>query len=213
MDKDPGRIVAELAVALPQPRNRKNPTFQAVVDRVYATVAGRTDPEAEMLGTAPGQLGATTKLPSARINALAGLTEMLAGADRREDLPRLADDLQLELDDLLPLVEAAELLGFAEVAEGDIFLTALGQAFAEASILARKEIIAGRILRQPTVRWIYETLQRAGAHRIAEGDFLQQLRPEFGDLADEQLDIAIHWGRYAEIFGFDDDTDELYVES
>jgi NitT/TauT family transport system ATP-binding protein len=213
MDKDPGRIVAELAVALPQPRNRKNPTFQAVVDRVYATVAGRTDPEAEMLGTAPGQLGATRRLPSARINALAGLTELLAGADRRADLPRLADDLRLELDDLLPLVEAAELLGFAEVAEGDIFLTALGQAFAEASILARKEIIAGRILRQPTVRWIYETLQRAGAHRIAEGDFLQQLRPEFGDLADEQLDIAIHWGRYAEIFGFDDDTDELYVES
>lgn len=213
MDKDPGRIVAELAVALPQPRNRKDPAFQAVVDQVYAAVAGKTETEAEMLGTAPGQKGATTKLPSARINALAGLTEVLAGAERRADLPRLADDLQLELDDLLPLVEAAELVGFAQVAEGDIFLTPLGQTFADASILARKEIIAGRILRHPTVRWIYETLQRADDHRGAEENFVQGLRPEFGDLAGEQLDIAINWGRYAEIFGFDDDTDQLYVES
>lgn len=213
MDKDPGRIVGELAVGLAQPRNRKDPAFQALVDRVYAAVAGRTEAEADMLGTAPGQLGTTTKLPAARINALAGLTEVVVSSGNRADLPQLVEDLQLELDDLLPLVEAAELLGFAEVAEGDIFLTALGQAFAEASILARKEIIAGRILRQPTVRWIYETLQRAGDHRVAEEDFLQQLRPEYGDLAGEQLDIAINWGRYAEIFGFDDDTDELFVES
>jgi NitT/TauT family transport system ATP-binding protein len=166
-----------------------------------------------MLGTAPGQLGATAKLPAARINALAGLTEVVASSGNRADLPRLAEDLVLELDDLLPLVEAAELLGFAEVAEGDIFLTALGQTFAEASILARKEIIAGRILRQPTVRWIYETLQRAGKHRVAEEDFVVQLQLDFGDLAVKQLDIAINWGRYAEIFGFDDDTDELYIDS
>jgi NitT/TauT family transport system ATP-binding protein len=125
----------------------------------------------------------------------------------------VADDLNLELDDLLPLVDAAELLGVAHVAEGDIVLTALGQTYAVASILARKEIIAGRTLRQPTIRWIYEILQRNDDRRVAEEYFLEQLHPEFGDLVAEQLDTAINWGRYAEIFAFDDDSDELFLES
>ena len=76
------------------------------------------------------------------------------------DLYRLTEDLRLELDDVLPIVEAAEVLGFATVDQGDIKLTALGQAFADASIVARKEILAGRVLRLPTIRWIYETLQK-----------------------------------------------------
>jgi NitT/TauT family transport system ATP-binding protein len=213
MDKDPGRVVTELSVALRHPRHRKDTAFQAVVDRVYAAVAGRTEPEAELLGTAPGQPGTTEKLPAAHPNALAGLAEQLNAGGGRADLPAVADELNLELDDLLPLVDAAELLGFAQVAEGDILLTVLGQTYADASILARKEIIGGRILRQPTVRWIYETLQRDEDRRIAEEYFLDALRPEFGDLAAQQLDTAIDWGRYAELFAFDDDTDELFLET
>jgi hypothetical protein len=27
------------------------------------------------------------------------------------------------------------------------------------------------------------------------------------------LQTAIHWGRYAEFFGFEDDTDELFLET
>jgi NitT/TauT family transport system ATP-binding protein len=212
MDKDPGHVVAELPVHLRQPRQRKDTAFQALVDKVYAAVAGQTGPETEVLGTAPGQPGATEKLPAARINALAGLTEALNAEGAQADLYRLATDLKLELDDLLPLVEAAELLGFARVSQGDIRLTPLGQTFADASILARKEIIAGRILRQPTVRWVYETLQKDDNQRTAEEFFLDQMRQEFGDYAETQLDTAINWARYAEIFAFDDDTDELYLE-
>lgn len=78
----------------------------------------------------------------------------------------------------------------------------LRQTDADASILARKEIIAGRILRQPTVRLIYETLQRDDDGRIAEEYFLDALRPAFGDLAAQQLDTAIDWGRYTELFAF-----------
>jgi NitT/TauT family transport system ATP-binding protein len=110
-------------------------------------------------------------------------------------------------------LEAAELLAFAQVAEGDIRLTPLGQTFADAGILARKEIVAGRILRQPTIRWIYETLQRDDDQRTGGDFFLDRLRDEFGEYAEMQLDTAINWARYAEIFAFDDDTDELYLET
>ncbi len=213
MDKDPGRVVAEMPVTLRHPRLRKDTACVAALDRVYALVAGKTEPEAEALGTAPGQPGRKSKLPVARLNRLAGLMEKVREEGGRADLHRIGGELHLELDDLLPVVEAAEVIGFARVEAGDIVLTPLGQAFADAGIAARKEIVAGRILRHPTIRWIYETLQQDDDQRIAETFFLDRLQVEFGDAASEQLDIAISWARYAELFAFDDDTKELFLES
>lgn len=205
MGKDPGHVVTELGVMLRHPRQRKDTAFQAIVDKVYIAVAAKPASEATAAHT--------TQLPNARLNALAGLLEKVAAEGGRADLPRLSHDLLMELDDLLPIVETGELLGFASVHEGDLLLTPLGQTYAEASILARKELVASRILRQPTIVWIYDTLQRDDDHRVAEEYFLDKLQGEFGDLAEAQLDIAINWGRYAELFAFDDDTDELYLET
>jgi len=213
MDKEPGRVVAEVPVTLRHPRHRKDVAFQGMVDRIYAAVTGTTEPPTASLGTPPGQPGATVPLPSASMEALAGLLERISEEGGRHDLYRMADDLAFELDDLLPVVETAEMMGFAQVDAGDIVLTPLGQTFADASILARKEIVAARALRLPTIRWILESLQRDDDHRVAEEYFRDVLAHEFGDYAMEQLEIAIGWGRYAELFAFDDTTGELYLES
>ena len=210
MAKDPGHVVMEIPVTLNQPRKRKDTAFQAIVDRVYAAVAGQTTAAVEAQASSPGQPG--QKLPTARLNALAGLLEKLSAEGGHADLYRLSGELVLELDDLLPLVEAGEMLGFITVKEGDLHLTPLGQTYAEASILARKELIAGRILRLSATRWIYETLQADDNHRVDKDYFLDILRGNFGDYAETQLDTAVNWGRYAELFAFDDDSDELYLE-
>ncbi len=207
MAKNPGRVLAEIPVPLRHPRKRQDTAFQGVVESVYAAVAGRTRPEAETLAQA------ARKLPKARLNALAGLAEKLVSEGGHADLPRLGTDLALELDDLLPIVEAGELLGFCHVQEGDLLITPLGRAYAEASILTRKEMAAGRILRIPMIRWIYETLQRDEDRRVDRDFFLDRLRGEIGDFAAEQLDLAISWGRFAELFAYDSDTDELFLES
>ncbi|HEU4400913.1 MAG TPA: nitrate/sulfonate/bicarbonate ABC transporter ATP-binding protein [Candidatus Polarisedimenticolia bacterium] len=212
MAKDPGRIVTEMPVALRHPRRRKDTAFQAIVDQVYAAVAGKPRAEAEALGVRPGQVGRIRRLPAARLNALAGLLEKLASEGGRQDLYRLSAELVMELDDMLPVVEAGEILGLATVQEGDLLLTPLGQAYADASILTRKELLAGRALRLPMISWIYETLQQDDDQRVAEEYFLDKLRPELAHLAEKELDIAISWGRHAELFAFDDDTDELYLE-
>ena len=211
MDKDPGRVVAETQVTLRHPRQRKDTAFQALVDRVYAAVAGKT--EAESLGAAPGQPGRRQLLPRARLNALAGLLEKVAGEGERADLYRLSAELVMDLDDLLPIVEAGEILGFLTVQEGDLILTPLGKAYADASILTRKELVAGRILRLTVLSWIYETLQQDDNRRVAKEYFLDKLQIDFADLAEDQLQIAIQWGRHAELFSFDDDTDELFLEA
>jgi NitT/TauT family transport system ATP-binding protein len=212
MDKDPGHVVAEMPVTLRHPRRRKDTAFQAIVDKVYAAVAGKTLTEAEELGHAPGQ-GRIRRLPRARLNALAGLLEKLAAEGARADLYRLGAEVQMELDDFLPIVESGELLGFLQVQEGDLHLTPLGRAYADASVLGRKEMFASRVLRLPIISWIYETLQQDDDQRVAKEYFLDKLQPDFHDRTEKQLERAINWGRFAELFAFDDDTDELYLET
>lgn len=211
MDKDPGHVVVEMPVTLRHPRQRKDTAFQSIVDKVYAAVAGKTLTEAEELGQAPGQ-GRIRRLPRARLNALAGLLEKLAAEGARADLYRLVAEVQMELDDFLPIVESGELLGFLKVQEGDLLLTPLGRAYADASVLGRKEMFASRVLRLPIISWIYETLQQDDNQRVAKEYFLDKLRPDFHDRTEKQLERAINWGRFAELFAFDDDTDELYLE-
>jgi len=206
MGKDPGRILAEIPVTLRQPRQRKDTAFQGVVDAVYAAVAGKTRPEGEIR-----QVG--RRLPRARLNALAGLVEKLSAEGGRADLYRLAAELNLGIDDLLPVVEVGEMLGMATVSEGDLLLTALGKAYADASILARKELIAARILRIPIVLRIYEALQQDDNRRIDRGYFLGKLRDEYGEQAEAELENLIQWGRQAELFSYDQGTGELFLES
>ncbi len=214
MDKAPGRIIAEVPVALAQPRHRKSPDFETLVDKVYAVVAGETQPEPIELGSAPGEPGKTRALPHVSINAIAGLLENLAEhPDGRYDLYRLAEELRLEIDDLLPIVEAAEMLGFAIVSSGDVMLPPLGETFAEASILARKEIFATRARRVPLVRWILGGLRSSPEARMPREMLETVLQWDFTpEEATRQMDTAINWGRYAELLAFDDDTETLYLE-
>lgn len=168
MDKNPGRIVADLTIPLPHPRQRKLAEFQGMVDQVYATLAGQTQPEHLELGTAPGEPGRTRRLPQVAITDLAALLEYLDDlTGNRADIYRLAEKLGLGSDPLLNLVETAELLGFATIAKGDITLTSLGETFAEASILARKEIFATCIRRLPIIKWLLSMLRAANRQQLA----------------------------------------------
>src|SRR5262245_17440417 len=206
MGKDPGRIVQEIDVGLRLPRKRKDTAFRAVVDNVAAAVAGRTAP-----GPAPGPGRAL--LPAARLNALAGLLEKVGSEGGRADLFRLSGELVMGLDDLLPVVEAGEILGFVTVSEGVLTLTPLGRTYAEASILARKEMLSGRVLRLPAIAWIYETLQNDDDGRVASAFFRDRLQADLGvERGARQLDIAIQWGRHAELFAYAGVTGELYPE-
>ena len=206
MAKDPGRVVTEVAVTLKHPRRRKDTGFQGMVDRVYAVVAGGARP------VAATQRPSSRQLPMARLNALAGLVETLAAEGGQAGLQRLSGDLQLELDDFLPIVEAGELVGLLSVREGEVTLTPLGHTYAEAGILARKELIAGRILRIPMISWIYETLQEDEDRRVDRGYFLDRFQTDYGDRAAEQLEITVNWGRFAELFAYDSDSNELFLE-
>ncbi len=215
MDKEPGRIIAEMKVSLPHPRQRQSDEFRSLIDEVYALLAGQTQSEVEELGAAPGEAGHVRRLPDVHIGDLAGLLEHLAEKPGDQaDIYRLTEELTLDSDHVLRLSEAAELLGFVTIAKGDIQLTPLGETFAEASILARKEIFATRIRRLPLVRWLMGMLQRSEKHALKSEVVKMALQLEFPpDEAEKQLDTLINWGRYAEIFSYDDGSEEISLES
>jgi NitT/TauT family transport system ATP-binding protein len=214
MEKGPGRLVADLPINLSHPRKRKSPDFLDVVDRVYATLAGETLPEYLELGTAPGEPGRTRGLPHVTINDLTGLLEHLSERPaNRADIYQLPEALKIGSDTLLSLTEAAELFGFASLKRGDIAITPLGETFAEASILMRKEIFAMRLRRMPLFRWLLAMLGRANTHQL-ELDVVQAaLELEFPpDEAERQIESAIDWGRYAELISYDSISGVIFLE-
>lgn len=215
MEKDPGRVVADVVVELPHPRKRKSPEFAAIVDQVYATLAGQTQPEHVEVGTAPGQPGRTRALPNIAIGDLIGVLErLLETPGHTADIFRLAEELRLDSDHLLRLTEAAELLGFATLAQGDITLTSLGETFAEARILARKEIFATRIRRLPLFQWLLRMLDAADKHQLERDVALAALLLDFPpEEAERQLDLIIEWGRYAELLEYDDVSETIFRET
>lgn len=214
MEKSPGRVITDISIPLAHPRAKKEHRFLEIVDRIYSILAGQTQPEHVELGTAPGEPGRTRALPHITINDLTGLLEHLSDLPaNRADLYQLAQDLKVNSDQLLSLTEAAELLGFATVAQGDITLTALGETFAEASILARKEIFATRIRRLPIFRWLLSMLRKADKHQLKWEVVQTALELEFPEEeAYRQLDTAVDWGRYAEILAYEDASEVIYLE-
>ena len=133
--------------------------------------------------------------------------------NNRADIYALARELQVNSDDLLRLIEAAELLGFATIAYGDITSNPLGETFAEASIRGRKEIFATRIRRLPLFKWLLALLRATDKKQLEWDEVQKALELEFhAEEAERQLDTAIDWGRYAELLAYDDSSQVLFLE-
>jgi NitT/TauT family transport system ATP-binding protein len=210
-----GRIRAELDVALPRPRDRRSAAFAMLVDQIYGLMTGREERGVRPPMKLPGGGSPTdTPLPSASVGGLAGLLEVLDGLGGREDLPELARTLHFEVDDLLPLVDAAVLLGFANVDDADLELTEAGRRFVEADILASKDVFARHAIdRAPLVRAIRAALEATADGSLHEAFFLDLLHHSLSpEEAGRQVETAIDWGRYGELFDYDAKTGQLILE-
>ena len=216
LSTNPGRIKSELTVDLPRPRDRRAPAFEALVDTVYGILTARAH------ATAPAGPHAVAKphtpisapLPEVSPGGLSGLLEILAARGGEDGMAEIADELNFEVDDLLPLVDAAVMLDLARTTGPRIALTDQGREFAEADILASKQLFARHIAaKAPLVRAIVQALAANGDHILREGLFLDLLRRGFSDEdARRQLDTAIDWGRYGELFEYEKDEGRLELE-
>jgi len=208
---NPGRILSEIKVALPQPRNRLDPSFRELVERIYVVMT------AKPVGPAtagrherfPG-LGIGSVLPQVSSNLLSGLMEAVAAApfNGTADLPKIATDLQMEIDELFPVAETLQMLRFAEVEGGDIKLTDEGKAFAHAALDERKRIFMRHLLAYvPISAHIRRVLDERASHSARKSRFVDELEDFMSEEdAENTMRAAIRWGRYAEAYAYDDEN-------
>ncbi len=213
---NPGRVASELAVPFPHPRNRLAPDFRQMVDDIYALMTRRAAKPAASVPTPAAEAGFATPLAPVSTNLLAGLLEALAQPpyDGRADLPALAGSLQLEADELLPMGEALQLLRLADLADGDIHLTDAGKQFALADTDDRKTLFAACLRAHvPLVAAIRRTLDERWNHRASAVRFRDELEDHMSpDYAEDTLRTAIAWGRYAELFSYDEEAAQFSLE-
>ena len=213
---DPGRIRAQIPIALPRPRSSDGAGFRQIVDQVYTLLT--TEPGRDgRRGAKPEPIGIGYRLPDTSVQQLSGLIDTLTEAPYhgRADLPHLADEENLVMDELFPLIETLQLLGFANVSGGDIELTQLGRAHANADMLERKQIFAEALLKHvPLAAHIRRVLDERPGHRAPATRFLRELEDHLSEEeAERVLETVINWGRHAEIFAYDYDTEVLSLEN
>jgi NitT/TauT family transport system ATP-binding protein len=211
---NPGRIISEIAVDLQQPRNRLDARFRDLVEKIYVAMTARTPTP---IGTRLPAATINTVLPRVSANILAGLIETLAAApyNGRADLPVLADELHLEVDDLFPVADALQLLRLAEIEGGDIKLTETGKQFAEMGTDDRKRLFQRQLLTYvPLAEHIRHVLQERANHMAPKSRFFDELEDHMSaEDVELTLRAVIGWGRYAEVFAYDDDSGTFSLEN
>ncbi|HLI86171.1 MAG TPA: nitrate/sulfonate/bicarbonate ABC transporter ATP-binding protein [Bryobacteraceae bacterium] len=220
LGKNPGRIRADFKVMVPRPREHRDIRFEHTVNYIYTiltqpNVVPAPSPEVMPQPARPGappERQAYPMLPHARPGGIAGILELLLDRNGHEDLHRLAGELSFEVDDLLPIVEAASLLGFIAVRQGDAELTPAGREFAEADILERKQLFRDAAKNVPLIRQITRSLEAKANRSLGEEFFHDMLEEHFSEAETRrQLETAIHWGRYAELFDYDATAARFYI--
>ncbi len=217
LSSHPGRIASEIRVTLPHPRNRLDPTFRQLVDNIYALMTRRsTTTQPGRDGLFPGT-GIGMVLPRVSTNSIAGLIEEVAAEpySGKADLPHLADSLQLEIDELFPIAETLQLMRFAELEEGDIRLTAAGKRFADAEVDVRKKLFGEHLLAfVPVAARIKRVLDERPSHHAPASRFREELEDYMSEsYAERTLRTAITWGRFGELFAYDEDAQAFSLEN
>ncbi|OYX74038.1 MAG: nitrate ABC transporter ATP-binding protein [Caulobacter sp. 32-67-35] len=213
---NPGRVVAEIKVDLPQPRNRQAPAFRALVEDIYVRMTARAEPGQPREGLFPGT-GIGMVLPRVSTNTLAGLMEAVAAApyDGKADLPQLARELQYEADELFPIAEVLQLLRFAELEGGDLKLLPAARRYVEAEVDDRKQLFAQHLLKYvPLAAHVRRVLDDRPSHQAPASRF----RDEIEDFMSEEdagltMKSVIQWGRYAEAFAYDEASDLFSLDN
>ena len=211
---NPGRIRGIVTIDLPRPHNRNDKRFQAIVEHLYVIMTNPTmEIEATVLTSSQGEVAVAKPrspyaypIPHVRVGAISGLLELIVeNPSSRQEVAKLAEGLSLPIDDLLPILDAARMLGFAVIVDGIVTITDVGRDFATTTILRSKELFREQVLkRAPSVVAMLATLKQKENGTMG-ADFFLDLLDEYypAEEARRQFESAVDWGRYAELFEYD----------
>lgn len=209
LSANPGKLIEDYTINLPHPRDRLSPEFQAIVDDIYTLMTKKPRASAQK----PSE---TQSLIRISPNRLAGLMELIAAPpyNGTADLPHLAHKFQMEVDDLFPILEMLDLLHFSKTEAGDVQLTPSGVEFVSMDTNERKQLFARHLVNYvPIAHMIYKVLEERDSHRAPFSRFSQQLEDVMSEMdAARTLKTIVDWGRYAELFAFDEQSQTFSLD-
>jgi len=207
---NPGLIRGEVRVEIQRPRDKNAPRFRSLIDHIYRVMTNPQAPVEDLPASASSNR--FPMLPHTRSGGISGLLEIIHDRGGREDLPKLAGELRLEIDDLLPAVDASAMLGFASIDHGDVVISDAGKEFATAGVHRSHEIFREQLLQKvPIAAVVVGMLEQKRDGRIGKEFLLDILDEHFSDAeAERQFETLVDWGRYAQLFEYDSDEERLY---
>lgn len=208
----PAKIIEDIPIDMPRWRDKKAVEFINIVDHMYSLMTHK-----EMRGTEviEGHSKKVVAVPHVTAGALTGFLELLEDLNERTDLYKLAERFVMDIEDFFPIVEAATLLKFAKVVEGDIELMPAGIEFARATVIERKELFKKQLLANvPFTSQMLNIIGSKSNKRMNIEFFEEIIRRSVGeDAAAKQIGTLLNWGRYAEIFEYDKQKEQVYIEA
>lgn len=214
---NPGHIRVELPGLPLEERQRQTAARRRLVDLLYRVMTNPDEDAQALVETGRSQPAPGIRLPllpDASADNLTGFVRYLAGIGGRSTLETLGLDLQMDPDELMDLVEGGDQLGFVDLQDQVVFLTAEGVAFAGAGTDEARDLFRARAMGQiPLLKRLLQRLRAEPDGSLNGEDILTELESRLTvDEARLQFETAIDWGRYAELFSYDDNRGELHLE-
>jgi NitT/TauT family transport system ATP-binding protein len=219
MGVNPGHIRREIVNDLPYPRDDESPAFRKMVSQIHAliTEAFMPDappaPEVSVLPRYQAKEPPIEALPNVQMVEMIGLLEAVGDQDGKADIFELAQETGKEFGRTLYLVKAAELLDLVETPKQTVVLTDLGKHFVEGDINVRKRMLHELFGALRIVQMTSNLLRREENLRLPIESLMERVEEWLPNENPHQIvEALVAWGRFAEYFGYNDDTKELYLD-
>jgi NitT/TauT family transport system ATP-binding protein len=216
MGVNPGHVRDEIVNDLPYPREEDSVPFSRMVSRIHALIAESIMPEAqraETIARAPVRESALQILPNVQISEMIGLLESIHYEDGMADIFDLSQSIGKDFGQTLYLVKAAELLDLVDTPRQTVVLTSSGKLFVEGDINVRKEMLHELFSKLRIVQQVTELLKQSDTLRL-HVEVIEQKVAEWlpNENPESVVAVLISWGRFSEVFGYNDDAKELYLD-
>lgn len=152
-------------------------------------------------------------IPEGNLNWVFGLLELLEDHGGREDGYKIARDLQMKFDDVLRVMKIAEILGLVSTPAGDVVVEPLGKKFLESDVNGRKLLIREQLRNHGLFSYLIRLLKAQEDRSLTKEVVLEHLAMLLPNDPPERLfNRIVAWGRFAELFGYNKDSDRFYLD-
>ena len=214
MGAKPGHIRQIIQNDVAHPREYQSPQFLRMVQRIHDIITKETPPDGPSMADAGGQCGPSLEpVPPVSFGHVVGVMEILGDRGGQMDVFKLDQMTDYDFGHTLTVVKAGEMLDFLENPKNNVILTPLGRKFLDADVSARKHIFREQLLGLNTFRFIMQLLKESSANRVTKDLVMEEMCIRLtAEEPEKMFSFIVAWGRYAELFGYSTDTEELFID-